>query len=38
MVTVAEALTRLAETVGGTWSYRQPLGEAEGRFEVRTQP
>lgn len=40
MVDVAEAITRLAETVGGTWAYRQPLSDPpqRGYFAIEPPP
>ena len=35
MLDVADALTRLAAAVGGTWSYRHPAGAERGHFEVQ---
>ena len=35
MLDVADALTRLAAAVGGTWSYRHPVGAEHGHFEVQ---
>ena len=35
MLEVADALTRLAAAVNGTWSYRHPAGAEHGYFEVQ---
>jgi len=38
MIDVAQAMTDLAATVNGHWSYRKPAGAARGYFEVEGQP
>lgn len=39
MVDVADALTQLAASVNGSWSFRTPVdGTRRGRFEVEGRP
>lgn len=38
MADVAQAMTRLAASVNGTWRYSCPPGAPHGRFEVEAQP